>query len=61
MKPGTFTQMYVQLVFAVKDRDAALKENFRERVFISKSFCFAICCLEDFRFVHFCPSRDENR
>jgi REP element-mobilizing transposase RayT len=33
MKPGTFTQMYVQLVFAVKKRDAALKEDFRERVF----------------------------
>jgi len=33
MKPGTFTQMYVQLVFAVKNRDAELKEDFRERVF----------------------------
>jgi putative transposase len=33
MKPGTFTQMYVQLVFAVKNRDAVLKEDFRERVF----------------------------
>ena len=33
MKPGTFTQMYVQLVFAVKSRDAVLKEDFRERVF----------------------------
>ena len=33
MKPGTFTQMYVQLVFAVKSRDAVLKGDFRERVF----------------------------
>ena len=27
MKPGTFTQMYVQLVFAVKNRDAVLKKD----------------------------------
>jgi REP element-mobilizing transposase RayT len=33
MKPGTFTQMYVQLVFAVKNRDTLLKEDFRDRVF----------------------------
>ena len=33
MKPGTFTQMYVQLVFAVKNRDAVLKKDFREHVF----------------------------
>ncbi|MCU0474230.1 MAG: IS200/IS605 family transposase [Bacteroidales bacterium] len=33
MKPGTFTQMYVQLVFAVKNRDAELKKDFRGRVF----------------------------
>ena len=33
MKPGTFTQMYVQLVFAVQNRDAVLKEDFRKRVF----------------------------
>jgi putative transposase len=33
MKPGTYTQMYVQLVFAVKKRDAILKKDFRERVF----------------------------
>jgi REP element-mobilizing transposase RayT len=33
MKPGTFTQMYVQLVFAVKNRDAVLTKNFRTRVF----------------------------
>jgi putative transposase len=33
MKPGTFTQMYVQLVFAVKNRDAALSKDIRPRVF----------------------------
>jgi putative transposase len=33
MKPGTFTQMYVQLVFAVKNRDAVLTEDIRKRVF----------------------------
>ncbi len=33
MKPGTFTQMYVQLVFAVKNREAALHIQIRNRVF----------------------------
>jgi REP element-mobilizing transposase RayT len=33
MKPGTFTQMYVQLVFAVKNRNAALSKDIRPRVF----------------------------
>jgi REP element-mobilizing transposase RayT len=33
MKPGTFTQMYVQLVFAVKNREAVLTNNIRSRVF----------------------------
>ena len=33
MKTGTFTQMYVQLVFAVKNRDAVLTKNMRKRVF----------------------------
>ena len=33
MKPGTFTQMYVQLVFAVKNRDAVLKKDFKVRIF----------------------------
>jgi putative transposase len=33
MKPGTFTQLYVQLVFAVRNRDAALNNNIRRRVF----------------------------
>ena len=39
MKPGTFTQMYVQLVFAVKNRDAALKEEFRKRAFNLNEVC----------------------
>jgi REP element-mobilizing transposase RayT len=33
MKPGTFTQIYVQLVFAVQNRDAVLTKNIRPRVF----------------------------
>ena len=33
MKPGTFTQMYVQIVFAVKNRDAVLTKEIRKRVF----------------------------
>jgi putative transposase len=33
MKPGSFTQMYVQLVFAVKNREALLEKDIRERVF----------------------------
>jgi len=33
MKPGTFTQMYIQLVFAVKNREAALHIQIRNRVF----------------------------
>jgi putative transposase len=33
MKPGTFTQMYVQLVFAVQNRDAVLLKDIRQRVF----------------------------
>jgi putative transposase len=33
MKPGNFTQLYVQLVFAVKNRDAVLHINIRKRVF----------------------------
>jgi REP element-mobilizing transposase RayT len=33
MKPGTFTKMYVQLVFAVKNRDAVLTKDIRKRVF----------------------------
>jgi putative transposase len=33
MKPGIFTQMYVQLVFAVQNRDAVLHTGIRSRVF----------------------------
>ena len=33
MKPGTFTQIYVQLVFAIKNRDTLLKKDIRPRVF----------------------------
>ena len=33
MKPGTFTQMYVQLVFAVKNRKALLTPEIRPQVF----------------------------
>jgi putative transposase len=33
MKPGTFTQMYVQLVFAVKNRDAVLNNEIKDRVY----------------------------
>jgi putative transposase len=33
MKPGSYTQMYVQLVFAVKYREAALNKDIRKRVF----------------------------
>ena len=33
MKPGVFTQMHVQLVFAVKNRDAVLTRDIRKRVF----------------------------
>ncbi len=33
MKPGTFTQMYVHLVFAVKNREALLTKLIRNQVF----------------------------
>ena len=33
MKPGTFTQIYIQLVFAVQNREAVLNRNIRPRVF----------------------------
>ena len=33
MKPGVFTQLYIQLVFAVKYRDRFLKDNIRTEVF----------------------------
>jgi len=33
MKPGTFTKMYVHIVFAVRNREALLSKNIRSRVF----------------------------
>jgi len=33
MKPGTFTQIYIQLVFSPKHRDRLLMEKIRPRVF----------------------------
>ena len=33
MKPGTFTQMYVQIVFAVRGRENVLIKRIRPRVF----------------------------
>ena len=33
MKPGVYTQMYVQLVFAVKNREAVLHKNIQPRIF----------------------------
>jgi len=33
MKPGTFTQMYVHLVFAVKNRETLLTKEIRQKLF----------------------------
>ena len=33
MKPGVFTQLFIQLVFAVKYRDRLLKEEYRTEIF----------------------------
>jgi len=33
MKPGTYTQLYIQLVFAVRNRHASLNKRIRNRVF----------------------------
>jgi putative transposase len=33
MKPGIFTQLYIHLIFAVKNREAVLTQNIRNRVF----------------------------
>ena len=33
MKPGTFTQMYVQIVFAVQNRENVLAKSIRPKVF----------------------------
>lgn len=33
MKPGVYTQLYIQIVFAVKNRKALLHKDIRPRVF----------------------------
>ena len=33
MKPGTYTQLYIQIIFAVKNRDVALKKTTRKIIF----------------------------
>ena len=33
MKPGVFSQMYIQLVFAVRNREALLRKDIRNEVF----------------------------
>lgn len=33
MKPGVYTQIYIQLVFAVKDKEVVLHKDIRKRVF----------------------------
>ena len=33
MNPGTFTQIYIHLVFAVKNREAVIKSEFQEEVY----------------------------
>jgi REP element-mobilizing transposase RayT len=33
MKPGTYTQLFVQLIFAVKNRDAVLHKKYRQGIF----------------------------
>jgi len=33
MKPGVFTQLHIQLVFAVKHRDRLLKDDIRKEIF----------------------------
>jgi len=33
MKPGTFTQIYIHLIFAVKFREGILKKAFRDEIF----------------------------
>ena len=38
MKPGTFTQIYVQLVFAVKNRETALRKEIRKKLINLKLF-----------------------
>lgn len=53
--PNTYSQLYIQIVFAVKGRQAFIKENFREELqrYISgivaakKQKLFAIYCMPD--------------
>jgi REP element-mobilizing transposase RayT len=53
--PNTYTQLYIQIVFAVKGRQAFIKENFREELqkYISgiiaekKQKLYAIYCMPD--------------
>jgi len=33
LKPGTYTQLYIQIIFAVKNRDVALKKTTRKIIF----------------------------
>ena len=33
MKPGVYSQLYVHIVFAVKNHDSTLNKNIRKRVF----------------------------
>ncbi len=33
MKPGTYTQLYIHLVFAVKNRECLIKQSYKEKVF----------------------------
>jgi len=33
MKPGTFTQLHIQLIFAVRNHDADLHKGIRTRIF----------------------------
>lgn len=33
MKPGTYSQLYIHMVFAVRNRDAILDEDIRKRIF----------------------------
>jgi len=33
MKPNTYTQLYIQLIFAVQNRQALIKENIQQKVF----------------------------
>ena len=53
--PNTYSQLYIQIVFAVKGRQAFIKENFREEVqkYISGIIAqknqklYAIYCMPD--------------